>query len=55
MILWRSGDSIFGTRSLSYRVSYHMDSEISPPYPKSWGAGVLAETFSESHEKSARM
>ena len=52
MIRCASGDSIFRSRGLSDRVSYCMDTEISPPYPKSWSAGLFAETFSESDEES---
>ena len=55
MIRCASGNKILGTRGLSYGVSYRMDTKISPPYPKSWSDGVLAETFSESHEKFGRM
>jgi len=53
MIRCASGDSIFRTWGLSYGVSNRMDTKISPPCPTSWGAGVLAETFSENHEKFA--
>ena len=55
MIRCVSGNKILGTRGLSHGISYRMDTKISPPYPKSWSEGVLAETFSESHEKFARM
>ena len=32
-----------------------MDTQISPPYPKSWPIGVPKKTFSEDNEKFARM
>ena len=53
MIRCVSGNSILRPRSLSDRISYRMDTEISPPYPKSWSAGVFAKTFSESNEEFA--
>ena len=55
MILWASGNQDFGAWCLSDRISYHMDSKISPPYPKSWGAGVYKKTFSECDERSSGM
>ena len=55
MIRCVSGDSVFRSWSLPDRVSYRLDTEISPPYPKSWGARVFAKTFSEGDEESAGM
>lgn len=55
MIRWRSGYSIFRSRRLSHGISYRLDSEISPPYPKSWGTRVFEKTFSEGDEESAGM
>ena len=55
MIICASGDTIFWTQCLSDGVSYHLDTEISPPYPKSWGAGVFAKTFSEGDDELAGM
>ena len=55
MIRCVSGDSIFRPWSLPDRVSYCLDTEISPPYPKSWSARVFAKTFSEGDEEPAGM
>ena len=30
-----------------------MDTEISPPYPESWGTGVYKQTFPEGTEGDA--
>ncbi len=51
MIRWRSGNKIFRSQRLPHGVSYRLDSEISAPNPKSWGAGVFAKTFSEGDEE----
>ena len=40
-------------RCLSYRVSYCVDTEISSPYPESWGEGVYEQTFPQGVEKNA--
>jgi len=53
MIRLASGNTIFWTQRLSDGVSYRLDPEISPPYPKSWSAGIFAKTFSESHDEFA--
>jgi len=55
MIRWASGNTIFGTQRLSDGISYCLDTEISPPYPKSWGAGIFAKTFSEGDDELAGM
>jgi len=55
MIRWRSGYPIFRLQRLSHGVSYRLDSEISPPYPKSWSARVFAKAFSEGNEEPAGM
>jgi len=55
MIRCASGYSIFRSQCLSHGISYRLDSEISPPYPKSWGARVFAKTFSEGDEEPAGM
>ena len=55
MIRCVSGYSIFRSRRLSHGISYRLDSEISPPYPKSWSARVFAKTFSEGNEEPAGM
>ena len=55
MIRWASGDPIFRTQCLSDGVSYRLDTEISPPYPKSWGAGIFTKTFSEGDDEPAGM
>ena len=55
MIRWRSGYTIFRPWSISYGISYRLDSEVSPPNPKSWGARVFTKTFSESNEELAGM
>jgi hypothetical protein len=41
--------------SLPNGVSRCVDPEISPPYPESWSARLLEETFPESHEEFAGM
>ncbi len=51
MIRCVSGNSVLRSRGLSDRISYRMDTEISPSYPKSWSAGLFAKTFSESDEE----
>jgi len=53
MVRWASGNTVFRTQRLSDGVSYRLDPEISPPYPKSWNAGIFAKTFSESHDEFA--
>ena len=55
MIRCTGGNSILGTRSLSNRISYRLDSEISPPNPKFWGEGLFAKTFSESYAELTGM
>jgi len=35
--------------------SHSMDTQISPPYPKSWTLGLFKKAFSEDYEKSSRM
>ena len=55
MIRWTSGYTIFRLWSISHEISYRLDSEISPPDPKSWGARVFTKTFSKGDEESARM
>ena len=55
MIRWASGNTIFGTQRLSDGISYCLDTEISPPYPKSWGAGIFKKTFSEGDDELAGM
>ena len=49
------GDEVIWTRRLSYRISYSLDTEISPPYPESWGAGIYKQTFPKDNEKDARV
>jgi len=39
---------VHGTRSLSNRISYRMDTEISPPCARSWSAGVENFVLSRS-------
>ena len=41
MIRCVSGNSVLRSRGLSDRISYRMDTEISPPHPKSWSAGLF--------------
>ena len=53
MIRWRGGNKIFRSQCLSYGVSYRLDSEVSPPCPKSWSARVFAVTFSEGNGELA--
>ena len=55
MVYCLNGDSVIRTWCLSYGIPYCLDTEISPPYPKSWGARVFAKTFSEGDEESAGM
>ena len=39
------GNEVIWTRRLSYRISHCLDTEISPPYPESWGEGIYKQTF----------
>jgi len=48
MIRWRGGNKIFRSQCLSYGISYSLDSEISPPCPKSWSTRIFTKAFSES-------
>jgi hypothetical protein len=49
MVCLEYGNPSMRAWSLSNRVSRCMDPEISPPYPESWSAGLLENTFPESH------
>ena len=53
MVCLGHGSSSVWPRSLSNGVSRCLDSEISPPYPESWCAGLFEETFPESDEEFA--
>jgi len=53
MIRWRSGNTALRSHCISDRISYCLDSEISPPHPKSWSAGVFEKAFSEGDEEPA--
>ena len=53
MVCLGHGSPSIWPRSLSNRVSRCLDSEISPPYPESWGAGLFEKTFPESDEEFA--
>jgi len=55
MIICTSGNKVLGTRSLSKGISYRLDSEISPPYPKSWDERLFTKTFSESNAELTRV
>ena len=46
MIQCSYGNKTIRTQCLSHRISYRLDTEISPPYPKSWHKRVSQETFS---------
>jgi len=47
------GYEVIWARRLSDRISCSLDTEISPPYPESWGAGVYKQTFSQGIEGDA--
>jgi len=49
------GDKVIRAWCVSYGVSYSMDTEISPPYPESWGGGIYRKTFPEGIKKDAGM
>ena len=51
MVCIGHGSPSIWPRSLSNGVSRCLDSEISPPYPESWCAGIFEETFPESDEE----
>ena len=53
MIMLLCGKSVIWAWSLSYGISYCIDTEISPPYPESWGAGVCKQTFPQSIKGNA--
>ena len=46
---------LFEPRSLSYRVSRCMDTEVSPSRPESWRCCLLEEAFSEATTTDARL
>jgi hypothetical protein len=50
-----SGIKDIGSRGLSDRVSYSMDSEVSPPHPESGRPRVFDETFSEGDGDGSRV
>jgi len=47
------GDEVIRTWCVSNRVSHSLDTEISPPYPESWGGGIYKQTFPKDNEKDA--
>ena len=49
------GNEILWTQRLSHRVSHCLDTEISPPYPESWSAGVFKQAFPKNIERYARV
>ena len=53
MVCLGHGNAIIRTWSLSNRISHSLDTEISPPYPESWCAGIFKQTFPESNEENA--
>ena len=53
MVCLGHGSPSIRPRSLSNGISRCLDSEISPPYPESWCAGLFEKTFPESDEKFA--
>jgi len=55
MIRCTGGYKILRTQCLADRISYRLDSEISPPYPKSWSTRLFTKTFSENFKKLARV
>ena len=46
MLQCSHGDKTLRTQCISYRVSYRLDTQISPPYPKSWITWIPEKTFS---------
>ena len=49
------GDKVIRAWSLSDGISRSLDTEISAPYPESWGAGVYQQTFPQDTEEDARV
>ena len=47
------GDEVIWTWRISDGVSHSLDTEISPPYPESWGAGLSHQTFPQGIEENA--
>jgi len=50
-----SGTEGPGAQRLSNRISYRLDSEVSPPHPESWRPWVSAQTFSEGAQADTGM
>ena len=48
-------DEVIWAWRISHRVSRCLDTEISPPYPESWGAGVYKQTFPQGIKGDAWM
>ena len=49
------GDEVIWAWCLSDGISRSLDTEISAPYPESWGAGVYKQTFPQGIEDDARV
>jgi hypothetical protein len=47
------GDEVIWAWRLSYGIPHSLDTEISSPYPESWGAGVYKQTFPQGIERDA--
>jgi len=45
------GNKTFRTHCLSHQVSYRLNNQISPPYPKSWIMGIPEKTFPQDTQK----
>ena len=40
-----SGDEVIRAWRISDGISHSLDTEVSSPYPESWGVGVYQQTF----------